>query len=531
MRKTFPIFVVTTLLAIVPTVAAQNQRGVVSPPDKPRKVKEEADDAFKKWKEDVGPIISDAERKAWDQLQTNEERERFIEAFWRRRDPDPDTETNEYREAYYERIAYVNEHFSSGIPGYKTDRGRIYLKYGKPDEVDSHPAGGAYELDLSEGSGSTSTYPFERWFYRDIPGRAGAQLEFVDPTGTGEYRLARNPFEKIALLTVPGGVTGLNGISQADLVAASNGIGNPFSGRESDSPFSWLELLRIVNSQPALPKDNPFGASLTSTPNVEDNPLNFEAAFGFFKLDDNRVITTITLQADNTELSFHDSGGVQVASANIFGQIMNVAGRRVNLFEDVVTTTATPQELSEAKSRKSAYQKTIVLLPGHYKADLMFRDTKTGATGVRHIGFAVPKFGSSLAVSSVLLCSVLQTVADDSVSRQFMIGNQKVIPNISGRFRRGSPVGLYLQIYNAGTDQTTLRPAVEVKYVLLKDGKQLQMQTEDWRNTRTSGERLTLSRLIDSRSLQAGSYTFEVQVHDQVTGQSLVEKANFTVIP
>jgi GWxTD domain-containing protein len=531
MRKTILVLVVATLLAVVTTVAAQDQRGVVNPQDKPRKVKDEPDNAFKKWREDVGPIISDPEKKTWDQLKTNEERERFIETFWRRRDPDPDTEANEYREAYYERIAYVNEHFTSGIPGYKTDRGRVYLKYGKPDEVDSHPAGGAYEMDLSEGGGSTSTYPFERWFYRDIPGRSGAQLEFVDPTGTGEYRLARNPFEKIALLNVPGGVTPMNGVSQADLVLAANGVGNPFSGREADSPFSWLELQRIVNSQPALPKNDPFGASLISTPNIEDNPLNFEAGFGFFKLDDNRVITTITLQADNSELSFHDSGGVQVASANIVGQIKNVAERRVNFFEDVVTATATPQELIEAKSRKSAYQKTIVLSPGHYKADLMVRDTKTGATGIRHIGFTVPKFGSNLAVSSVLLCTVLQTVSETGVSQQFMIGDQKVISNISGRFHRGSPVGLYLQIYNAGTDQTTLRPAVDVKYVLLKDGKQLQTQDEDWRSTRMTGERLTLSRLIDSRSLLPGSYTFAVQVHDQVTGQSLVEKAGFTIVP
>ena len=530
MRKTFLVLIVGTLLAVAPTVPAQN-RDSVDPQKKPNKVKKEPDNAFKNWREDVGPIISDPEKKAWDQLQTNEERERFIEAFWRRRDPDPDTEENEYREAYYERIAYVNEHFSSGIPGYKTDRGRVYLKYGKPDEVDSHPAGGAYELDLSEGGGSTSTYPFERWFYRDIPGRSGAQLEFVDPTGTGEYRLARNPFEKIALLTVPGGVTPMNGVSQADLNVAANGVGNPFSNRESDSPFSWLELLRIVNSAPALPKNDPFGGSLVSTGTVEDNPLTFDAAFGFFKLDDNRVITTITLQADNTELSFHDSGGVQVASANIFGQIMNVAGRRVNFFEDVITTTATPQDLLEAKSRKSAYQKTLVLLPGHYKADLIFRDTKTGATGVRHFGFTVPKFGSQLAVSSVLLCSVLRTVSDDPSSRQFIIGDQKVIPNVSGRFLRGSPVGLYLQIYNAGIDQTTLRPAVDVEYALLKDGKELQKQTEDWRQTKMTGDRLTLSRLVDSRRLTPGNYDLEVRIHDQVTGQALVRKASFTVTP
>jgi len=202
----------------------------------------------------------------------------------------------------------------------------------------------------------------------------------------------------------------------------------------------------------------------------------------------------------------------------------------VNFFEDVVTTTATPAELIDARSRKSAYQKTIVLLPGHYKADLIVRDTKTGAGGVRHLGFTVPKFGSGLAISSMILCSVLQK-SDDPSSRQFMIGDQKVIPNISARFRRGAPVGLYLQIYNAGTDQTTLRPSVDVEYRLLKDDKEIEKQREDWRNTKMTGERLDVSRLVDSRNLTPGRYAIEVRVKDQVSGQSLVQKESLTVIP
>ena len=530
MTKRIFLLVVVALLSAGPAVLSQTKPAINDPQNQPRKSKPEPDKAFIDWLKDVGPIISKEEEDAWKKLGTNEERERFIETFWRLRDPDPDTEENEYREGYYERIAYVNEHFSSGIPGYKTDRGRVYLKYGKPDGVDSHPSGGSYQRDPSEGGGSTSTYPFERWFYRNIPGRSGADIEFVDPTGTGEYRLARNPFEKDALLNVPGAAPPTGGISQADLVAAANGIGNPFSFRESESPFSWQELQRIIDAPPAMPKNDPFGGGLTSTPVFEDNPLNFEAAFGFFKLDDNRVVTTITVQTENTELSFHDSGGVQVASANIVGRIVNVAGRRVNFFEDVVTTTATPAELIDARSRKSAYQKTIVLLPGHYKADLIVRDTKTGAGGVRHLGFTVPKFGSGLAISSMILCSVLQK-SDDPSSRQFMIGDQKVIPNISARFRRGAPVGLYLQIYNAGTDQTTLRPSVDVEYRLLKDDKEIEKQREDWRNTKMTGERLDVSRLVDSRNLTPGRYAIEVRVKDQVSGQSLVQKESLTVIP
>lgn len=529
-RNPVRVTILVGLVFLIPQAFAQKPAPNSDPQTKPRKIKEEPDKAFTDWLRDVEPILTADELKAWPKLRTNAEREQFIAEVWHRRDPDPDTEENEYREAYYERLAYVNEHFASGTPGYKTDRGRIYLKYGKPDEVESHPAGGPYERASYEGGGSTTTYPFERWFYRNIPGRPGAEIEFVDPTGTGEYRLARNPFEKEGpVLMIPGAASMLNGVSQPDRVAAANGIGNPFSMREQDSPFNWQELLGILSAPLPAPKYDPFGETLTITPKLEDNPLNFETSFGFFRLDENRVVTTVTIQTENKELQFRDSGGVQVANINITGRIINVVGRRVNFFEDAVSTTATTEELIEAKDRKSAYQKTVVLAPGHYKADLMVRDTKTGATGLRHIGFIVPKFGSDLATSSLILASVLEHI-DAPGSGPFLIGSIRVIPNISGAFHQSSPIGVYLQIYNAGIDQTTLRPAVDVEYALMKDGKELSKQVEDWRGSNTNGERLTLSRLIDSRGLATGEYAVEVRARDRVSGQSLVQTAKLTIV-
>src|SRR5215471_1388496 len=157
--------------------------------------KEKVKSVYKRWKdEDVRWIITDEERKIFDSLKTDDEREQFIEGFWYRRDPDPDTDVNEYREEYYQRIAYANEHFTSGIPGWKTDRGRIYIKFGKADQIESHPSGGSYERPAWEGGGTTSTYPFEIWWYRYIEGvGSDIEIEFVDPTGSGEYHIARSP--------------------------------------------------------------------------------------------------------------------------------------------------------------------------------------------------------------------------------------------------------------------------------------------------------------------------------------------------
>lgn len=523
------ILLVFSALVLTVNISAQPATKSGDPQDKPRKVKQESHKAFKQWLQEVEPIIRQEELDAWNKLDTDEEREQFILEFWRLRDPDPDTEENEYRDAYFERFAYVNEHFATGIPGYKTDRGKIYLKYGKPDEIESHPSGGMYQRTSMEGGGATSTYPFEKWWYRHIPGRNDVEIEFVDPSGTGEYRIARNPFEKEALLRVPGAGATFDGVSQADRLTAAGGFGNPFSGRAKDSQFEWMELIRIRDEAPPVNFDRDTGTG-TSTPVTDDNFLNSNLQISFFRQSDDRVIVAFTVQADNRDLTFRDIGGLQTARLNIAGRIMNVSGRRVGFFEDAVTTTATSAELIDAKERKSAYQKALAMLPGRYRIDLLVRDIESGAAGIQHIGFQVPKFGTDLAASSLVLASVLEQVSDVPASRQFVIGDKKVIPNLTATYRRGAPIGVYMQIYNAGIDQASLRPSVDVEYVLMKDGKELGKQIEDWRGNSDSGQRLTLARLLDSRGLNPGDYTIEVRVRDRVSSQNLVQSAKFSIV-
>lgn len=514
---------------------AQDQKKSQDPMDKPRNVKPELKKAYKDWLEkDVTYVITDEERKAFKKLATDDERERFIEEFWRRRDPDPDTDENEFKEEYYERIAYANEHFASGIPGWKSDRGRIWIMYGKPDERETHPSGGNYDRPSYEGGGNTTTYPFETWFYRYLAGvGSGVEIEFVDPTGSGEYRIARSPDEKDALLHVPGaGLTlseQLGLTSKAERTGSLGGIGNANYSREQDSPFARLQLLADLQRPPQVKFTELSG--LVNTGVIEDNPLNFDVRVDFFRQSDERVITAITIQVENKELTFTDSGGLQQSRINIFGRITSVAGRRAGVFEDPVITTATVEELNDAKDRKSAYQKAVALAPGTYKVDVIVRDVNSGATGVRHIALPVPRYDpTKLSTSTLVLAAKLESLVDRPAVGQFVIGQTKVIPNVSGIYHRGQPVGVYMQIYNAGIDQTTLRPSVDVEYALLKDGKEVGKQAEDWRGLSDSGQRLTLARLIDTRQLAAGEYELSIRIRDRVSGQSLAPSAKFTVL-
>jgi len=513
------------LILAAPQVLAQPEQ---DPQNKTRKVKSEPDKAFTQWRDEVGPILTDQERRGWDKLQTNAEREQFIATFWRLRDPDPDTEENEYRDSYFERFAYVNEHFASGIPGYKTDRGKIYLKYGKPDEIESRPSGGTYQMASYEGGSATSTYPFERWWYRHLPNHTDVEIEFIDPSGTGEYRIARNPFEKIATLNVPGGVN-IPGLDQSQIVTAANGFGNPFSPRAKDSQWDWMDIITLRDTAPPVNFDRLIETG-TGSPIAEPDFLSTNLQVSFFRQSDDRVIVAFTVQTDNRDLTFRDVGGLQTARLNIAGRITSVAGRRVGFFEDAVTTTATASELIDGKERKSAYQKALPMLPGRYRIHLLVRDVESGAAGIQHVGFEVPKFGSALAGSTLVLASVLEQVSDIPSSRQFVIGDKKVIPNLTATYHRGAAIGIYMQIYNAGIDQTTLRPSVDVDYVLMKDSKELSKTVEDWRGNSDAGQRLTLARLLNSSGLNPGDYSIEVRVRDRVSGQSLVQSAQFTIV-
>src|ERR1700740_2661350 len=222
----------------------------------------ELDSQYKKWlNEDVVYIISPEERSAFLQLQTNEEREQFIEEFWQRRNPDPDSVDNPVKEEHYRRIAYANEHFASGIAGWRTDRGRIYIMYGKPDDLESHTQGENYERPLDQGGGETKTYAFEDWTYHYIEGIGeNVELEFVDPSGTGEFRLTTDPSEKDALLYVPG--AGLTLAEQDGMSSKTAMFQNtdgthmapsPYGARsQSLDEFTRLELEAKIWQPPAV---------------------------------------------------------------------------------------------------------------------------------------------------------------------------------------------------------------------------------------------------------------------------------------
>ncbi len=500
--------------------------------------KEIVNSVYKRWlDEDVRWIITDEERKTFKTLKTDDEREQFIEQFWLRRDPDPDTDSNEYREEYYQRIAYANEKFTSGIPGWKTDRGRIYIMFGKADQVESHPSGGSYDRPTWEGGGTTSTYPFEIWWYRYVEGvGSDVEIEFVDPSGSGEYRIARNANEKDALLYTPNaGLTlaeqlGLS--SKADRIAfggigGSNGTnGNQMFGqRAKDQPFEKLDLLARLSRPPKVKFSDLAALGESELPKASFDVLSAGLVINCLRVTETSVLTSFTVQMDNTDLVYKDSGGIQQAAANIYAKITAVSGRRAGLFEDVVTSSYVPEALEQGQQQKSAYQKNVVLPPGNYKIDLVVRDVNSGKTGIIKQGFVVPRYNEAeLSHSTLILASRIEPLNGKLPTGQFTLGTLKIIPNASAEFKRDQPLGIYMQVYNVQVDQATLRPSVEIEYLVSKGGKEMARIKEDGKNSLSTinSQQITLARTFALKDFEPGFYDVSVKITDNVAGKTII---------
>jgi GWxTD domain-containing protein len=488
--------------------------------------------------EDVIYIISPEERSAFLHLQTNEEREQFIEQFWQRRNPDPDSAENTFKEEHYRRIAYTNEHFSSGIPGWKTDRGRIYIMWGPADEVQSHPSGGSYDRPASEGGGETSTYPFEDWRYRYLEGIGeNVEIEFVDPTMSGEYKLTTDPSEKDALLYVPGaGLTEMESMGLASKTSRFNNTDGTHMAApmgmtpETMQEFSRLELYsKIFQAPPVKFKD--LEAVVTSR--LVRDQVKFQYRTDFLRITSDTVLVPITIQIPTKQLSFTQKNGVESASVNLFGRITSLTGRIVNTFEDNVRRDVPSASLQQSMATASIYQKAIPLRPGLYRLDIVLKDTNNGNVGVVNTRLQVPRFeDDSLSSSTLILADQIQRVSTHDIGLgQFVLGDVKVRPRIDGNFSVSDQMGVFLQVYNLKVDDKTHKADASVEYRVTKDKATDPVLKFDIAQDKLPehGEELTLENIITLGSLSPGNYTLEVSVTDNLTKKTITPTTNFSV--
>ncbi|MGA3188875.1 MAG: GWxTD domain-containing protein [Bryobacteraceae bacterium] len=513
-----------------------------------KRLKKELETPYKRWlNEEVTYIITDEERKAFKSLATDDEREQFIEQFWLRRDPTPDTEENEYREEHYRRIAYANDRFASGIPGWKTDRGRIYIEYGPADEIDSHPSGGTYERPYEEGGGSTSTYPFEQWRYRYIEGvGTNIILEFVDTTMSGEYRLTMDPTEKDALLYVPGaGLTMAEQMGLTDKNARFTRTDGTHLGTgsqplpESMNEFTRLEQYAKIFKPPAI-KYKDLEAIVAST--IKYNLLPMKVLVDYIPITGSSVLTQVTIQFDVKDMQFKDKNNTSEATINIYGRMSTISRRPLAPFEDVVTVTQPTemlQQLIEASPHR-IYQKTIPMQPGHYRLNIAAKDLVGGNTGTYEMRLDVPHMDDDvLSASTLILADQLEKVPTKSIGTGFfVIGSSKVRPRIDKTFSRKEKMGIYMQLYNFEADEKTHKPDGTIDYEIVKvgDTKDAAVQkvfdfSEDVKNVQGGASQVVIEKLLPLSDLEPGQYKVTIKATDKLRtpNQTITQSETFTV--
>jgi len=512
-----------------------------------KQLKQELKGEYKKWlDEDVVWIITDEEAKAFKSLSNDEERENFIEQFWLRRNPNPDSPDNEYREEHYQRIAYANEHFPAGKPGWRTDRGHMYIAYGKPDSIDSHPSGGNYERPMEEGGGSTSTYPFEIWHYRYLEGIGdNIDIEFVDSCQCGDYHMTIDRSEKDALKHVPGaGETlyeSMGRSTKADRFAGGGleqlGDG-PQAASENAKQFDRLQRYALLNAPPPI-KFKDLDAYISEHKILTGPPFPFDVRTDFVKVTNDTVLVPLTIQIKNRDITFNTKDGASIGTVNILGRVTGISGRVAQTFEDTVTVSAASDLLTQTMGNASVYWKSLPLRPGRYKIDIVIKDVNnTDHIGTWERGIEVPKYDDDrLSASSLILADKMERVPSKQIGAgNFVIGNTFIRPRVAPNtitpvtFTRGQTLNFWMQVYNLGIDDKKQNGATIAYEIMdMTTNKSVLNLSELTNKLSPNADQVTLEKSLPLASLQPGKYQVNIKVNDGVDKQQIAESAGFVV--
>ena len=504
---------------------------------------------YKKWaNEDVRWIITDQEMKAFKSLSNDEERDAFIEQFWQRRNPDPESPENTFRDENYRRIAYSNEHFAAGKPGWLTDRGHMYIAYGKPDSIDSHPSGGNYDRPMEEGGGQTSTFPFEVWHYRYLEGIGdNIDIEFVDSCMCGDYHMTIDRSEKDALLHVPGaGQTLYEQMGQAKQADRFHGglenLGTgPMSSSQQSKEFDRLERYAKLQAPPVIKFQDLKLEEFLSSHKVLSGPFfPFDVRTDYVKVTDDTVLMPLTLQIKNRNITFSTKDGVSKGEVHIIGRVSTITDKIVQTFEDTVEVEEPSELLPKVLDNSQLYWKALPLRPGRYRIDIAIKDVNNpDHVGTWAQGVIVPRYDDDrLSLSTLILASKMEKVASKEIGTgNFIIGNTKLYPSVTPNqtqaavFHKNQNLNFWMQVYNLGINQESKKNGATINYQIinLADGKSILNSQEASSALGASSDQITLAKTVPLASVPAGKYSVKVSVNDGVSKQEIAQTAPFTV--
>ena len=510
-------------------------------------VRQELKGAYKTWlNQDVLWIITDEEAKSFKNLSNDEERDAFIEQFWLRRNPNPDSPENEFREEHYRRIAYANEHFAAGKPGWKTDRGHIYISFGKPDSIDSHPSGGSYNRPMDEGGGETSTFPFETWHYRYLEGVGeNIDLEFVDSCQCGDYHYTIDRSEKDALLHVPGaGQTEYEQMGMAKKADRFKGgmenLGTgPMSSSQQSKEFDRIEQAAKLFAPPPI-KFTDLDNFISEHKLLTGPPFPFDVRTDFIKVTDSTVLVPITVQLKNRDITFVTKDGVSKGVVNILIKVTTLTHKTVQSQEDTVSVEQPAELLEKSLNHQSVYWKALPLLPGLYRLDIAIKDVNNpDHVGLYGRSLNVPTYNDEkLATSSLILADEMNIVSSREIGAgSCVIGNTHICPRVSANpatpvtFKRAQELNIWMQVYNLGIDDATKSNQATVTYQITQTatGAVIFEKELESKDLGAHSDQLTVEKSLPMAGLEPGKYKVTIKINDTISKQEIAQSAPFVV--
>ncbi len=500
--------------------------------------KNEDIDYFKKWlKEDVVYIITNEEKAVFDRLTTEEEKEQFIEQFWGRRDETPGTSINEFKEEHYRRIKYSNEYYAAGFPGWQTDRGKIYIKFGPPDQITSSPTGGTYTREIYEGGGNVQTFPFERWWYRYIEGIGqDVEVEFVDRLNSNEYRIARDSFDKEVGFEMGLGETTyetLGVYSRAELNQARylGNPGNPYMRmRRQDQPLERLSRYSKLMKAPKIRFDDL--RTLVET-RVSYNQLDVHLVSHVTPVYEDMSLVLLSAEIEiNNDNFVSVNEGVWRAETNIYGRLTNLTGQIAFEFDDDVAAEIKKDPALQLQTSR-LYQRKVPLKSGRYKLQIVVREGKTKRVGTLNSLVIVPGQTPDLRGMLILADRARRIREGETVVDPFVVTDElKVYPDIHKIFSPSEQLGVFLEVHNLAMDMSKQAADVRLSYRVLSDGQPVPNFEKVLEPQKVENDSvLNVFFAIPLAGLTSGKYTFQIDVADLVSEKDLVLKDIFEIQP
>lgn len=483
-------FAVSLIMAtLIPSTAYLQEKA-----SSDQKKKEPLSEWSKQWLEEVVPyIITDAERQVFTNLPTEADRGKFIESFWKNRDPDPQTPENEFKIDYYNRVALANKFFGySGIHGWRTDRGRIFILLGPPSEI---------QRDMSPTQTTYSAFhgPKEVWNYWGLPNPKlpyNMEFVFVDKFGSGNYVL-ENSLRLTEMGSSPFDIDSMHYFFD-DMEYLSEAMRNPFDN---------LDKLRGI---------------ITTQVTYDRIPIQFDLYF--LKGGEQKTYVPLTLEIPYSSLTpneigteFHYSVTVMVDASDKLGQIVF---ERSKDFKFKYTSDST----APLASKTFQMQTSLSLVPDTYKIHLLVLDNLSGSVGTVHKEFHVPDFNTEeLRLSDIFLWS-----EDKSEVKEVDRQKEKVSADRNRSYSIDEELTVFFEVYNLTLDPETGKNRFTSEYLIYK-GDELLARVPLPRGEPTSDRDCQVQSSFRLKNIKPGEYTLRVHIIDSLSEMERTKIISFSV--